>query len=364
VYPYPPTDTPVRPERAEEETVSTGRPVESTPGDLVRAVRGAEAGLLATLAEALAMTDDVDASLERLLELAAGLLDGAVTAVAIAEPDSGVLVAGPSRGFDGRPILDEPLAVAGSTDALAIVARESQPAAIPTTHVSPVAAGLGIGAGLVLPLIVRRDGADLTVGVLLVAHADGRALTDDETRLSSGVAAIAAAIVERSLLTEAAHARAEWRERLAQVDALTGLANRRALERIGELEVARAIRQGTALAVVVVDVDEFDAQAAASGRPAADAVLREVAVAVADGVRLVDTVARLGPAEFVVLAPGSGGETVARRIAGAVATLEPVGTWKVRVSTGVAHVPDDGTSLRDLIDAATSLIETARAAAG
>jgi GGDEF domain-containing protein len=87
-------------------------------------------------------------------------------------------------------------------------------------------------------------------------------------------------------------------------------------------------------------------------------------VAVADGVRLVDTVARLGPAEFVVLAPGSGGETVARRIASAVATLAPVDEWKVRVSTGVAHVPEDGTTLRDLIDAATGSIERARATAG
>ncbi|MCU0506740.1 MAG: diguanylate cyclase [Chloroflexi bacterium] len=344
--------------------MSTGRPVESTPGDLARAVRGAEARLLATLAEVLATTDEADAALERLLELAAGLLDGAVAAIAVAEPDSGVLVGGPSRGFDGRPIVDEPLAVAGSTDALAIAARESRVVAIPSAHVSPAAARLGIGTGLVLPLVVRRDAADLTVGALLVAHADGRVPTDDETRLAAAIAAIAAAIVERSLLTDAARARAEWRERLAQVDPLTGLANRRALERIGELEVARAIRQETALAVVVVDVDGFDAQAAAAGRQAADAVLREVAVAVAEGVRLVDTVARLGPAEFVVLAPGSGGETVARRIAGAVATLAPVGDWKVRVSTGVAHVPGDGTTLRDLVDAATRTIEAARAAAG
>ena len=128
--------------------MSTGRPAEPTSGDLVRAVRGAETRLFATLAEALAMTDEVDASLERLLELAAGLLDGAVAAVAVAEPDTGVLVAGPSRGFDGRPILDEPLTVAGSTDALAIVARESRTVAIPSAHVSPAAARLGIGAGL------------------------------------------------------------------------------------------------------------------------------------------------------------------------------------------------------------------------
>ncbi len=343
--------------------MSTGRPPEPT-ADLLRAARIAETRLLAALAEALATVDAVDDALERLLELSAGVLDGAVASVAVLEPDSGILVGGPSRGFDRVPLLDEPMSIEGSTDALAVVAREGTATAIPADHVSPIATRAGIGAGVVLPLTVRRDGIDLVVGVLLVAHADGRPLSSDEVRLAEGMAGIAAAIVERGMLQDAAHARIEWRERLAQIDALTGLANRRTFDHVGELEVARAIRQELPLAVVVADVDGFAERREKDGRRAADAVLRAVAAAVADGVRLVDTVARLGESEFVVLAPGSGGDTVARRVAAAVEALAPIDGWKPRVSTGVAHVPEDGATLEGLIAAAASEIERSRATAG
>ncbi len=347
-----------------EARVSTGRPSEPTAADLLRAVRIAETRLLASLAEAFSVVDAVDDALERLLELSAGILDGAVAAVAVLEPDSGVLLDGPSRGFDRVTLLDEPMSIEGAQDALAIVAREGRAAAVPAEHVSPVATRAGIGAGIIFPLAVRRDGVDIVVGVLLVAHADGRLLSGDEVRLAEGIAGLAASIVERGMLQDAARARIEWRERLAQIDALTGLANRRTFDHVGELEVARAIRQELPLAVVVADVDEFEQRREVDGATAADAILRRVAVAVAEGVRLVDTVARLGESQFVVLAPGSGGDTVARRIAAAVDALEPVGAWTARVSTGVAHVPEDGTRLEDLIAAASSEIERTRATAG
>jgi diguanylate cyclase (GGDEF)-like protein len=342
--------------------VSTGRPEPST-ADSLRAVRGAEAALLSAVSEALVAHDDEAASLERLLVLAAGLLDGAVTAVAILDPDRGVLAGGPSRGFDTSPFLADEMAIGGSSDALAIAARTAAAVDFPSEHVSPTAARAGIGGGTVFPLVVRRDGADLVVGVLLVAHADGRELGPDERRLATGLAGVAAAIVERGLLTAAAHARAEWRERLSQIDPLTGLANRRTFDRIGELEVARAVRQETPLAVVVVDVDGYRTGRDAWGRETGDDVLRNVAAAVGDSVRLVDTVGRLGDDEFVVLAPGNGGDAVARRIIDAITGLEPVGGWRVRVTAGVAHVPTDGTALEELLAAAEAAIGRTRATA-
>jgi diguanylate cyclase (GGDEF)-like protein len=343
--------------------VSTGRPEPSAAAS-IRAVRGAEAALLSAVSESLVAHDDEDASLERLLVLAAGLLDGAVAAVAILDPDRGVLSGGPARGLDAAPLLVDEMVVAGSSDALAIAARTLVAVDFPSEHASPTATRAGIGGGTVFPLVVRRDGTDLVIGVLLVAHADGRALGSDERRLASGIAGVAAAIVERGLLAAAAHARAEWRERLAQIDPLTGLANRRAFDRIGELEVARATRQETPLAVVVIDVDGYRTGRAAWGRDAADDVLRRVAAAVGDGVRLVDTVGRLGADEFVVLAPGNGGEAVARRIVDAVDRLDPIGGWQARVTAGVARVPADGTSLDDLLTAAETAIARSRAAAG
>ena len=342
----------------------TGRPAEPAATGSVPAVRAAEAALLAAVADALVAEGDEDGSLERLLVLAAGLLDGAVTATAVLDPDRGVLAGGPSRGLDPSPLPIEEMAIGDSTDALAIAARTAAAVDFPSGHLSPVAASAGIGGGTVFPLVLRRDGVDLVVGILLVAHADGRQLNVDERRLAAGIAGVAAAIVERGLLTAAAHARAEWRERLSQVDPLTGLANRRTLERMGELEVGRAIRQGTPLAVVVVDVDGYRAGRDTWGHAAGDDALRHVAAAIGDGVRLVDTVGRIADDEFVVLAPGNGGETVARRIVEAVASLEPVDGWHVRVSAGVAHVPADGISLDELRATARASIDRSRAAGG
>ncbi len=344
--------------------MSTERQPVPGPSETSRLARAAETAVLTAIAEVLARADGEDAALERLLELAAGLLDGAVTAVAVLDPDRGVLVDGPSRGFDDLALLPEELDVEGSGDALAIVARTGMAASFPDEQVSPAAARVGIRHGVVLPLSILRDGAELVVGVLLVAHADGRTLPPDERRIAVGIAGIAASIVERGLLTAVMHARADWQDRLSQVDPLTGLANRRTFDRVGELEVARAIRQGTPLAVVVIDVDGYRAAKDAAGRPAADAILRRVAAAVGDRVRLVDTVGRWGEDEFVIIAPGTGGEVVGRRILEAIEAIEPIGDWKVRASAGVAHCPEDGTSLDRLLAAATIAVEHAKAGGG
>ena len=75
--------------------------------------------------------------------------------------------------------------------------------------------------------------------------------------------------------------------------------------------MARAQRQGSEVSVAMFDVDGFTALNEASGSRAGDQVLRQVAAVLAETVRLVDTVARTGGDEFVVVAPGSAGVTVA-----------------------------------------------------
>ena len=61
----------------------------------------------------------------------------------------------------------------------------------------------------------------------------------------------------RSGHVDGQHERAEWLERVALTDPLTGLANARTLARVLELEVARAQRQGTEVSVALFDVDAF-----------------------------------------------------------------------------------------------------------
>ena len=63
-------------------------------------------------------------------------------------------------------------------------------------------------------------------------------------------------------------------------------------------------------------------------------------------VRLVDTLGRTGGDEFVLVAPGSAGVTVARRVLDGIARLEAVDGHPVTVSAGVARFPQDGAGRR------------------
>jgi diguanylate cyclase (GGDEF)-like protein len=128
-----------------------------------------------------------------------------------------------------------------------------------------------------------------------------------------------------------------------------------------ELEVLRSTRQGTALAVVLVAVDDLETIASAHGGRLADDILRVVAATLADGLRLVDTIARLGPDELGVVAPGDASGMVARRVVDAVASLPDVGGVTPRVRAGVAHHPTDGTDAGELLRAAQAALTQARA---
>ena len=93
---------------------------------------------------------------------------------------------------------------------------------------------------------------------------------------------------------------------MAHTDPLTGLANERTVGRVLELELARAGRQGSEVSFAMFDVDDFRATNREGGHEAGDDVLRRVAAVLAESVRLVDTVGRIGGDEFVLIAPGLG----------------------------------------------------------
>ncbi len=78
------------------------------------------------------------------------------------------------------------------------------------------------------------------------------------------------------------------------------------------------------------DVDDFQATNRDGGHEAGDDVLRRVAAVLAESVRLVDTVGRIGGDEFVLVAPGSAGLTVAQRVLDGIAALP--GRWPARRS--------------------------------
>lgn len=91
--------------------------------------------------------------------------------------------------------------------------------------------------------------------------------------------------------------------RLAETDALTGLPNRQSALQRFEAELARAHRDDTTLACVVIDLDHFKRVNDEHGQAAGDAVLEATAAALRESARACDVVARLGGVEFLAVLP-------------------------------------------------------------
>jgi diguanylate cyclase len=86
-------------------------------------------------------------------------------------------------------------------------------------------------------------------------------------------------------------------------DSLTGLFNRGHFVEAAELEVARAIRHGRALSVVMLDLDEFKDVNDRLGHAAGDEVLRQVSARIRACLREIDIVGRVGGEEFALVLP-------------------------------------------------------------
>lgn len=209
------------------------------------------------------------------------------------------------------------------------------------------------------PLLVSSGGVERELGVVRFSWAE-RAFLDAPPELAGAAADLLAVAVDRFQLASLATERSEWYERLAHTDALTGIANARTFARILELELARAARQGSEVSVAIFDIDGLAEMNESVGREAGDDVLRSVASVLTESVRLVDTVARYGGDEFVVVAPGAAGVSVARRVREGVADLAPIGGRSISVSAGVARFPADATTADGLLVAAGRALAEAR----
>ncbi len=306
--------------------------------------------LLAQGAAALAATDDLDAGVARLLEIVAGALGASFAAVTLQDPDRADLQVAVTLGVDE----------AGRAAFEADVASPEGPVARTAADRAP-----RMGEGSVdVPLVVTRGGIDQLVGVLSLARPAGVAETEEERRIVPAFADLIAVAIDRARVSSIVAERSEWFERLAHSDPLTGLANERTFGRVLELELARAGRQGGEVSLAIFDVDDLTATNADAGHAAGNDILRSVAAVLAESVRLVDTVARIGGDEFVLVAPGTAGSTVARRVLEGIAALPETAGRKVSVSAGVACFPADGTTADDLRAAALAALAVARAEGG
>jgi diguanylate cyclase (GGDEF)-like protein len=131
----------------------------------------------------------------------------------------------------------------------------------------------------------------------------------------------------------------------ARIDPLTGLGNRRAFEETAKGEVARSVRAGQPLSLLVGDLDGFKAVNDRHGHLAGDACLCSVADVIRDLTRRPDSCFRWGGDEFAVLLPDAqepAARMVAARLAAAVADRchAPHGE-PLRLSFGVAERGDE-----------------------
>jgi diguanylate cyclase (GGDEF)-like protein len=234
-----------------------------------------------------------------------------------------------------------------------------------------------LGITSMLDAAIRSNGD--VVGVVCLEHVgEPRTWTAAEMEFAGALAdqaALALAAVERRRLEEErarVKSELERTQELALLDELTGLANRRALELMLAEEVARALRHGRPLSILMADVDHFKAINDTYGHRAGDVVLRELGRLLAASLRSIDKAARYGGEELVVMlpeTPGQEAQRVAERVRSAVAehsfVVEPDDArpplcLHLTASLGIASLPQDADSPEKLVELADRALYDAK----
>jgi diguanylate cyclase (GGDEF)-like protein len=321
---------------ADERVTAVVRELEARMDEMVRELTGAleqaqvEGQRNRQLGE-LAGTIDLDEVLTRVLE----------TAGAIPGADAALVTLSPSPAGDGQPIVAtlglsaeeaERQAVNGPPDG-----REARAISISYEYSTHEEQGTddAIRSGVAVPL----PGETGPLGLLTIfTRQSGYRFGEEETRELEELAIRAGPAIENARRFREAR-------QLADLDALTGLHNRRYFHETLAREVARAHRYQRNLALVIFDLDDFKAINDRIGHLAGDGVLAEAAERVRDVVRSADIACRVGGDEFAVILPESqlaDADQLYRRLQKAVAS-RPLGeAGALNISAGVAELrPDD-----------------------
>jgi diguanylate cyclase (GGDEF)-like protein len=204
-----------------------------------------------------------------------------------------------------------------------------------------------IHGGLAVPL--EESGS--RIGYLAVySRSAGRRFDEEDVRQLEELSERAAPAIENAQRFREAR-------QLADLDALTGLHNRRYFHETLARECARAHRYNRRLGLVIFDIDDFKVVNDRIGHLAADAVLAEAAARVREVVRTADVPCRVGGDEFAVILPESGIEQAEQLFTRIQATIgrNPIGqAGRLHVSAGVTDLKaeDDAISLFERADEA------------
>jgi diguanylate cyclase (GGDEF)-like protein len=317
-------------ERVAEVVASLNARMDELGRELAAALeRAEEEGRRGRIFVELAGSIDLDEVLARALE-AAGALRGADAAL--------VMLPDPA---DGKPIVAtlglsveeaERHAITGPPDG-----RMARSITISYTYTQRERESDNalIHGGLAVPL----PGEGGSIGYLTIfTRETGHAFGEEDVRELESLAARAGPAIENARRFREAR-------QLADLDALTGLHNRRFFHETLAREVARAHRYERKLALIVFDLDDFKAVNDKIGHLAGDSVLAEAAERIRSVVRSADIACRVGGDEFAVILPESSledADQLYRRIQHAVSSRPIAQAGTLYLSAGVADLrPQD-----------------------
>ena len=207
---------------------------------------------------------------------------------------------------------------------------------------------------ITVPLIAR----DVVKGVLNIYRLGEHAsFSDEEFELATRFADAAALALDNAQI----RARLEYQ---AQTDSLTGLYNHRYFHDRLRSELTRASRSRDAVAVLMLDIDDFKRVNDVYGHGAGDHVLTELAVLLRNELRGSDVVCRLGGEEFgVIMASADAGDALnlGRRLTDTLAETEFAAAGKITISVGISQGPEHAMNPRELVACSEAAMMTAKA---
>ncbi len=207
---------------------------------------------------------------------------------------------------------------------------------------------------IAVPLIARG----LVKGTLNIYRlGEDASFSDDEFELACRFGDAAALALDNAQI----RARLEYQ---AQTDSLTGLYNHRYFHERLRAELTRASRSRDAVAVLMLDIDDFKRVNDVHGHGSGDQVLTDLAELLRGALRGSDVVCRLGGEEFGVIMPsGDAGDalTLARRLTDDLAEVEFGPTGKITISVGISQGPEHAMNPRELVACAEAAMMTAKA---
>lgn len=208
---------------------------------------------------------------------------------------------------------------------------------------------------MAVPIIFK----DRVLGVLGIGEIeDPIGNESDLLKMTADIAAVT--LLNQIMLNEAQH--------MANTDSLTGLNNRNYFFKMSQYHMERAVRDGTVISFFLFDIDNFKHYNDTNGHNAGDQLLIKMGRIIRESSRKNSTVARYGGEEFIVMLPGIAKEDAfiyAERLRETIAGYpfqhrekQPLGL--ISVSGGIASFPEDGDSIKKVIQHADILLYKAK----